>query len=98
MLNQVVLVGRVASIEADHSNAEYHRVNVSLAITKSYKNSDGVYETAFVPVVLYNQVAVNTLEYVKKGDVIGIKGTIDSKYNQVSINVERVTFLTSKKD
>lgn len=98
MLNQVVLVGRVARIEADSSNPDYDRANVSLAITKSYKNSDGVYETVFVPVVLYNQVAKNTLQYVKKGDVIGVKGTIDYRSNQISINVERVTFLSSKRD
>lgn len=98
MLNQVVLVGRIARIEADSSNQDYDRTNISLAITKSYKNSDGVYETIFVPIVLYNGVAKNTLQYVKKGDVIGIKGTIDYRSNQISINVERVTFLSSKKD
>lgn len=98
MLNQVVLVGRVARIEADRSNLAYEKANVSLAITKSYKNSDGEYETIFVPVSLYNGVAKNTMEYVKKGDVIGVKGTINCISNQISINVERVTFLSSKKD
>lgn len=98
MLNQVVLVGRVARIEADRSNQAYEKANISLAITKSYKNSDGEYETIFVPVSLYNSVAKNTMEYVKKGDVIGVKGTINCISNQISINVERVTFLSSKKD
>lgn len=98
MLNQVIIVGRVARIEADNSNQAFEKASISLAVTKSYKNSDGEYETIFVPITLYNQVAKNTLEYVKKGDVIGIKGTINSKSNQISINVERVTFLSSKKD
>lgn len=99
MLNQVTMVGRITKdveIKTNKENTEY--ANITIAIPKSYKNIDGVYDTDFVPVTLWNKIAKNTAEYVKKGDLIGIKGTVNSKDNKIYITAERVTFLNSKKD
>lgn len=50
--------------------------NVTLAVGRSYKNSEGVYETDFIDCEVWGGQAESLTEYCKKGDLIGIKGTI----------------------
>ena len=50
-----------------------------LAIPRSFKNSDGMYDTDFIDCVLFDNVAENTSEYCKKGDIVGVKGRIQSR-------------------
>ena len=90
MLNQVVLVGRITSInELDNK--------VVLAVTRNEKNSNGIYDTDFVPIKLPKNIFVNVCEYCKKGDLIGAKGFIESNENQeIILVVDKVTFLSSK--
>lgn len=94
MLNQTVLVGRIAN---DFEKGENEKVVVTLAVPRSYKNAEGEYETDFIPCVLWKGIATNTLEYCRKGDLIGIKGRIQSNENKIEIVAEKVTFLSSKK-
>jgi len=105
MLNQVVLVGRMTSdpsLKEIEDGSKYS--NITLAIPRSYKNSEGVYETDFVDVTLWNVVAENTAEYCRKGDLVGVKGRLESytydkdgekKYQRMVI-AEKVTFLSTK--
>ncbi len=75
-----------------------------MAIPRSFKNIDGNYDTDFVDCLAFDQVASNTQEYCKKGDIVGIKGRIQSKVveensikkNIMEIITEKVTFLSSK--
>ena len=77
MLNQVVLVGRLTrDPEVIETDNEKKVSNLSLAISRPFKNMDGEYETDFVEVTLWNAIAENTAEYCKKGDVVGIRGRI----------------------
>lgn len=99
MMNHVEMVGRITKnveIKTNKEGTEY--AIITIAIPKSYKNTNGEYDTDFVPVTLWNRVAKNTAAYVKKGDLIGISGTVNSKDNKIYITAERVTFLSSKKD
>lgn len=107
MLNQVVLVGRlVKDIEVKTSENDNQYSFMTLAIPRSYKNHDGIYETDFVECILWNSTATNTKEYCKKGDIVGIKGRIESRVikdndiNKTILKViaEKVTFLSSKHD
>ena len=59
-----------------------------------------------VPCVLWKGVAENTVEYCRKGDLLGVKGHVqtrdievdeDVKRKLVEIVAEKVTFLSSKK-
>ena len=74
MLNQAVLVGRIVYDpelrETDNGNKV---ANVTLAVPRSFKNSDGEYDTDFISCVLWKGVAENTVEYCKKGDLVGSK-------------------------
>lgn len=98
MLNQVVLVGRLTSDPEIEKIEEKEFTRITLAVARSYKNVDGVYETDFIPCTLWNQIANNTAEYCKKGDIVGVKGRLQSNENKIELVAEKVTFLSSKKE
>lgn len=96
MLNQIVLAGRIAS-DLEIKEAENKKVaTITIAIPRSFKNLEGIYETDFVPVKLFSVVAENTCEYCRKGDIVGVKGRIQSNESNIEIIAEKVTFLSSK--
>ena len=92
MLNQVVVVGRITSDPV----VEEGKGVITLAVQRSYKNSEGEYETDFIPCNLFGNIATNTSEYCKKGDIVGVKGRIQSHEDKIEIIAEKVTFLSSK--
>lgn len=103
-MNQIILVGRlVNSLKTKEENGE-NNAKLTLAIPRTFKNNEGLYETDFVDVTVTGAVAENTLNYCKKGDIIGVKGRVQSttveKYHtkiyQLEIIGEKVTFLSSK--
>ncbi len=105
MLNQVVLVGRlVKDPEVKETKNGTSISKVTLAVPRSYKNVNGEYETDFIDCTLWQLMAVNTKEYCKKGDIVGVKGRIEShvyekndeKKYVTEVIAERVTFLSSK--
>ena len=100
MLNQAVLVGRIVYEpelrETDNGNKI---ANVTLAVPRSFKNSEGEYDTDFIS-------CESTVEYCHKGDLVGVKGRIqtrdveledDTKKKYVEVVAEKVTFLSSKR-
>lgn len=93
MLNQIVLVGRLMETPV----VEEGKVNVTIAVPRSFKNEAGEYETDFIPVTLFNGVATNTAEYCKKGDMVGVKGRMQSVEGKLELVAEKVTFLTSSR-
>ena len=104
MLNQIVLVGRLTrNITVNKSDKGNKVATIPLAIPRSFKNSDGTYDTDFVDCVAFDQIANNTSEYCEKGDIVGVKGRIQTrivdkegqKENVMEIIAEKVTFLSS---
>ena len=107
MLNNVVLVGRLTrEVEVKELESGKKVANITLAVPRSFKNSDGVYDTDFIDCVIFDNIADNTSEYCKKGDIVGIKGRVqsrvveneDKKEYLTEIIAEKVTFLSSKKE
>lgn len=105
MLNQIVLVGRLTrDVKINKTDSGKKIANLGLAIPRSFKNMDGIYDTDFVDCILWDNVAINTSEYCHKGDIVGIKGRVQSraveesgvKKNILEVVAEKVTFLTSK--
>lgn len=105
MLNQIVLVGRlVADLEVRKTESGKPVTNITLAIPRSFKNTTGEYETDFVPCVLWDKVAENTAQYCKKGDLVGVKGRVQSRkktigeieITEIEVVAEKITFLSSK--
>ena len=105
MLNQVVLVGRLTrDIVVNKSDKGVKVATISLAIPRSFKNSEGLYDTDFVDCVAFDSIASNTSEYCKKGDIVGVKGRVQSRTIEkegkteylMEIIAEKVTFLSNK--
>ena len=104
MLNQVVLVGRlVKDVEIRTTENKKNYSIITLAIPRSFKNHDGIYETDFVECSLWNNVASNTAEYCQKGDIIGVKGRLETRMIEdngpkslLQVVAEKVTFLSNK--
>ncbi|MDD2203103.1 MAG: single-stranded DNA-binding protein [Bacilli bacterium] len=107
MLNQFVIVGRLVRNPELHETENGKKVTtITVAVPRSYKNANGEYETDFINCVLWAGVAQNTTEYCKKGDLLGVKGRIqtrvvedkDEKNNYLTEMVaEKITFLSSKR-
>ncbi len=106
MLNQIVIVGRlVKDPELKESENGNPFTNITLAVPRSYKNVNGEYDTDFISCRLWDGIAQNANEFCKKGDLLGIKGRIetrnyekDEKINYVTeLIAEKITFLSSGK-
>ena len=106
MLNQIVLVGRLTKDPEVRETENGKKVSrITLAVPRSYKNTDGEYESDFISCTLWTGIAENTAEYCRKGDLLGIKGRLetrtyekDEETKYVSeIIAEKVTFLLNKK-
>lgn len=105
MLNQTVLVGRlVKDPELKETESGSKLTHITLAVPRSYKNVDGEYDTDFISCVLWKGIAENAVEYCHKGDLIGVKGRLQSR-NIESENMrkqitelvaEKVTYLSSR--
>lgn len=106
MLNQLVIAGRLVNdpeiISTDNNKK---KTLITVAVPRSYKNFEGVYDTDFIRCTLWNGIAENTCEYCKKGDIIGVKGRLqtstyekdgEKKYS-MDVIAEKVSFLSSKK-
>lgn len=94
MLNQLVIVGRVAKeIEAKDTYTE-----LVLAVPRNLKNEEGVFDTDIIPVRLTDGIAKNAVEYLQQGDLVGVKGRIAKLGDEeMHISAEKITFLSSQK-
>ena len=98
MNNCVMLIGRITrtpEVQDSLDNKKY--CIVTLAIPRSYKNNEGVYETDFIPVRLEGSIATNTAEYCKQGDLVGVKGMLQKTIDgRLQVCADKITFLASK--
>lgn len=104
MLNQIVLIGRICNDPElrETGNGKYV-TNISLAVSRSFRNSEGNYDTDFVTCTLWAGIAKSTVENCKKGELIAIKGRIQTRNYEdrdgkriyvTEVIAERVTFLS----
>ena len=104
-MNQLVLVGRLTKDPELNVKEDGHKMSyITVAVQRPFKNSDGIYEADFIRCILWNSIAENTVEYCKCGDVVGIKGRIQTnsyedkdgnKKFSTEVIAERITFLSS---
>ena len=93
MLNQTVLVGNLV----DQPQMEGDSCYIKLAVPRSYKNENGEYETDFIIAKLWAGVATDTCKYCSKGDLMGIRGRLESNENGLELIADKVTFLSTNK-
>ena len=100
MLNQVVIIGRLVEKPIVEENENGRKVSeITLAVPRSFKNADGIYETDFIKCILWSCIAENTAEYCEKGDLISVKGRLQCLGgSELQLVAEKVTFLTNNKN
>jgi len=106
-MNYTMLVGRVTrDLILRNIESGNDVVNFTIAVTRNYKNKDGEYDTDFINCVAWNKIASTACDYIKKGDLIGIKGSLQTKnmttadgtkYTATELLAEKITFLDMSK-
>ena len=98
MLNQAILVGRLAEDPKVITNENGKKFsNITIGVPRNFKNEDGVYETDFIEITLWNGIAENTAQYCKKGDIVGVKGRLERLGVELRVVADKITFLSSNK-
>lgn len=100
-MNNVQLIGRVSEdlkkcIFTNLAGKKY--VILYLSVEKPCKNSVGHYDSDNINIFLYDELAKEIVKYLKKGDIVAIKGHIESTEKQIRIIGDRVTFLQTKEE
>lgn len=105
-MNNFSLVGRLTADPILKDLESGKRVsNVTVAVNRPFKNQDGVYETDFIPITLWQGVAESLSQYCVKGSQIAVSGRVQMKtlYFQekqiqaIEIIAEKVSFLSHPK-
>lgn len=96
MLNQVFLVGRLTGdVTVKELEGDKKVAYITVAVQRAYKNEEGIYETDLIPCVLWDMIAENTAKYCRKGDLVGVKGRLQSGDNGIELVTDKITFLSS---
>lgn len=86
MLNQVILVGRVEEIDRNEPK-------ITLRIERASKYGK---DYDFVPLLLNENLAESTFEYIKEGSTLGAKATLYVEDGLVTVIAEKLTFINTK--
>ncbi len=107
MHNFVGLIGRLTdNPELKKYDEGKTRLSINLAVQRDYKSEDGLYGTDFIRCVLWNGIANHVNEYCHKGDLLAVKGRLQSRSYEENeekkyiseVIVDRVSFLSSRAD
>lgn len=106
MLNQVVLVGKVVDLPTIKETVNGNKVaTLGMELDRSFKNSDGYYETDYIAVTLWKGIAETVTNVCKMGDIIAVKGRVqthtyngkdDIVYHNYEFIAEKVSFLSNR--
>ena len=91
MTNMVCLIGRLSTDINEKDST------MTLAVQSSIKNEEGIYDTYFIDVMLYEHMLKNSMEYLKKGDLVGVKGRLKTENDELIVVADKLSFLTSNK-
>lgn len=80
MINNVVLVGRMTrDAELRYTQSNIAVATFTLAVNRNFKNENGGREADFINCVIWRQQAENLANWAKKGSLIGISGSIQTR-------------------
>jgi len=106
-MNQVMLVGRLTDDpKISDTTKEYARTTIDLAVKRTYKNQNGIYETDFIRCILWNGIAKQVKLYCKKGDTVSVRGRLqvrnyeteqEEKKYITEVIVETIQFICNSK-
>ncbi len=109
MLNQLILVGRLTSDPELRKTEDGRTVtSIRLAVQRPFKSGESnEYETDFISCTLWQGIAEATVEYCKKGSIVGVKSRVQQKdyvvegkkvFSYPEVIVEKISFISSAKD
>lgn len=109
MLNQLILVGRLTRDPELRKLEEGKSVtSITLACQRPFKSGEtNDYETDFFNCTLWSGIAEATVDYCKKGSVVGVKARLQHRdffqdgkkiFSYPEIIVERISFINTAKD
>ena len=99
-MNQVILIGNLTNdLELRHTTSGKELVSFNLAVSRDKENTD------FINLIAFGNTAKLLHEYCKKGDKLGIEGSLHvstyenkkgEKRKSVDVYVNRIEFLKPK--
>jgi single-strand DNA-binding protein len=108
MINSVVLVGRlVADPETRYTQTGIAVCNFCIAVDRNFKNASGEKETDFINIVAWRKTAELCGQYLSKGRLVGIEGSLQIRKYQdkegnnrtaAEVVAGQVQFLEPKRD
>lgn len=107
-MNKVELVGRLTrDVEIRTTESGTVTARFSIAVSRRFKNAEGVYEADFINCVAFGKTAEFIGKYFSKGSMIGVTGRIQTgsytnkdgqKVYTTDVVIEECEFVTSKSD
>ncbi|AMB93269.1 single-stranded DNA-binding protein [Aerococcus sp. UMB8608] len=80
MINNVVLVGRLTKeVDLRYTQSGIAAANFILACNRNFRNAQGEIEADFISCVIWRKAAENLAKYARKGSLIGVEGTIQTR-------------------
>ena len=95
MHNLAYLIGRITNEEIKVKKDGTSIIN--MAVQRPYKDENGIYGTDFIDVLLTGSITTNVKEYCKKGDLVGVKGRLTTKKNNIIVIADKISFLASNR-
>lgn len=105
-MNRVMLIGRLtAKPELRYTGSNIPYARFSVAINRTFSNSQGQRETDFINVTTWRKQAENVCNFLDKGSLVSVEGRLQSgsyedkdgnKRSTLDVIADNVQFLESK--
>lgn len=105
-MNKVILIGNLTrDPEVGETPGGVVVCKFTIAVSRDYANADGTKETDFFNIVTWRSKAENCGKYLKKGNKVGVVGSLQNRFYEDKDGVKRtvtdiiasdVEFLTPK--
>lgn len=87
MSNYIVMIGRLMK--------EPTKEELVVLVPRNYKNKEGLYDEDIF--VIHHKMPSIVEQNIYTGDLVGVKGKLETENNEIKIKAEKITFLSSKK-
>lgn len=104
-MNKAILVGRLTKdVELRTTASGVSTCTFTVAVNRRFKNAEGGYDADFINCVAWRQSAEFVAKYFKRGDWIGVSGSIQTRNYEkdghkvyvTEINAEEIDFVSNK--
>lgn len=93
MLNRIILIGRmVADPEIRFTQSGIPMANFSIAVERNFKSATGEKLTDFIRIVAWRKQAELIGEYVKKGYMVAVEGSLQQRKYQTKEGENRTIY------